>query len=260
MSVRSCENPPQKLWRIFCGSNEQTMEITYLLNSGFMVRHDRVVLVFDDYADPSEIVDKVIADGDFTRLYFFVSHAHFDHFDSHILAYAPHVTSYIMSREIRRTKRGKLFPPERTVFLSNYAEWSDEEISVRTFSSTDVGTSFLVSVKGRSIFHAGDFNWWHWSEDSAENIAAAKENFMAQMKKLDGIAVDVVFFPIDGRLGKAQEWGAGEFCRRTKLRLLVAMHNVGFPRWQPSADFFVGAATAPHWSPTEPGESLSVFD
>ena len=31
------------------------MEITYLLNSGFLIRDERILLVFDDYADPSAL-------------------------------------------------------------------------------------------------------------------------------------------------------------------------------------------------------------
>ena len=234
------------------------MKIIYLLNSGFAVCINELLLVFDDYADPAKIVAKRVAASDFAALYFFVSHAHFDHFDPHILTYAPHVTRYIMSREIARTKRGKLFPPELTVFLPNYAEWNDDIIAVKTFSSTDTGTSFLVSAEGKTVFHAGDFNWWHWSADTAENIRAAERNFKSQMEKLDGISADVAFFPVDGRLGDGQEWGAREFLARTDTRALVAMHNVGFPRWQPSANFFVKKAPVPYWSPIEPGENITL--
>lgn len=28
--------------------------------------------------------------------------------------------------------------------------------------STDEGVAFLVTAEGRTVFHAGDLNWWHW--------------------------------------------------------------------------------------------------
>ena len=235
------------------------MEITYLLNSGFLVRVGQTVLVFDDYADPRNVVERVIADGDFARLYFFVSHGHFDHFDAHILHYAPSVTNYIVSYEIRRMKRGKMLPADKTVFLPNYSEWSDDAVSVRSFSSTDVGTSYLVFAEGRKIFHAGDFNLWRWNEDTEENKAAAEDSFMRQLKKMTGINADVAFFPLDGRLGETQSEGARLFCRATNVKALVAMHNVGFPRWRPPTDFFAVGREIPYWSPVDSGEFVK-FD
>ena len=71
------------------------MEIAYLLNSGFAVRLSRTLLVFDDYLDPAQAVESLLAGAE--RVYFFVSHAHFDHFDAHILDYAPSVTRYVMA-------------------------------------------------------------------------------------------------------------------------------------------------------------------
>ena len=73
------------------------MEINYLLNSGFLIRDEKILLVFDDYEDPEGIVDVAYDAGDFDRLYVFATHAHFDHFGTHIRAYAPKTTQYIFS-------------------------------------------------------------------------------------------------------------------------------------------------------------------
>lgn len=228
------------------------MEIVYLLNSGFAVRLSRTLLVFDDYLDPARAVERLL--GEVDRAYFFVSHAHFDHFDAHILEYAPSVTRYFMAEEIRRTKRGKRFPVEKTVYLANYSSYEEDGVRVDTFSSTDTGTSFLVEVAGRRIFHAGDFNWWHWKGDTEENNKLARNGFMKQMKKLDGLCADVAFFPVDGRLEEFADIGAKEFCARTEIKALVTMHSVGYPAWQPAADFFEEGCAVPHWTPTGPGE------
>lgn len=235
------------------------MEITYLLNSGFLVKTEKALIIFDDCGDPSKKAAQATESGDFERLYVFASHAHFDHFDPHIIDYAPHVTRYIFSNDIRRTKRARIFPQDKTVYLKKYDDWADDFLRVRSFDSTDVGTSFLVDTGSEKIFHAGDFNWWHWSGDTEENQKLAKNAFMKQMKKLDGLAADVAFFPIDGRLGEYLDIGAKEFCARTDIRAIVAMHGVGFPAWRPKADFFPAGKKIAHWSPTEPGATV-VFD
>ena len=130
----------------------------------------------------------------------------------------------------------------------------DECISVTSFSSTDEGTSFLVEADGKRIFHAGDFNWWDWTGDTEVNRKFAENGFRKQMKRLAGLSCDVAFFPVDGRLGPSMERGAKVFCAETNPRALVAMHSVGYPAWQPSADFFAKGREIPVWSPCTAGE------
>ena len=40
------------------------MDINYLLNSGFMVRDEKILLVFDDYEEPAGFVDAAYDIGD----------------------------------------------------------------------------------------------------------------------------------------------------------------------------------------------------
>ena len=233
------------------------MEITYLLNSGFMVKDGKVLLVFDDFDDPAKIVDNAFIKNNFVSLYIFASHAHFDHFDTHIRAYSPKVSRYIFSSDIKRTKRVKMFPPDKITYLKKYSEWQDDIIKVKTFDSTDVGVSFLIETpKHKKIFHAGDFNWWHWADDTPENINLAKRIFMKQLKQMEGLQADVAFFPVDGRLGDSQEMGVTEFVKKTDVKSLIAMHRVGFPEWQPSENFLSIAGNLPVWSPTVSGDTV----
>ena len=237
------------------------MELTYLLNSGFMVRSGRTVLLFDDYDDPSGAADRMMDAGDFDRLYIFVSHAHFDHFGTHIRAYADQTTRYIFSFDLRRTKRVKLFPTNNIVYMKRYTEWSDDRLHVWTYDSTDVGVSFLVEFEdGSRVFHAGDFNWWNWLGDKEENRQMAEKAFKKQMTKLRNLDADVAFFPVDGRLGAAQEMGPQAFVDKTDVKALVAMHRVGYPRWEPSETFFGKREPIPTWAPTVPGETRRFVD
>ena len=248
------------------GQKGETMdlELTYLLNSGFIVREGGLLLVFDDFRDPTGAVEKELARG-FEHLYIFASHAHFDHFDAHIADYAKEANRYVLGYDIRRTKRAKRaksLPAEKVTYLETYDSWEDAHIAVSSFDSTDTGVSFLVEGKetGRRIFHAGDFNWWDWEGDTAENRKLAENAFRKQMKRLAGLSADVAFFPVDGRLGSAMDKGAKAFCAETEVRALVTMHAVGYPAWAPPAGFFEAGRELPVWSPRTEGERRTLSE
>ncbi len=233
------------------------MEITYLLNSGFMVKDKNILMLFDDFEDPAQAADREVDQGNFEKLYIFVTHAHFDHFGTHIRAYAPKVSRYIFSNDIKRTKRVKMFPASEITFMRKYSEWETDDLRVTTFDSTDVGVSFLVEfANGKKIFHAGDFNWQRWEEDTLANQLVADRLFKKQMKRLENLEADVAFFPVDGRLGNTQEMGVTEFVKKTNVKTLIAMHRVGYPAWTPSEKFFSDARKIPFWSPTISGEKI----
>ena len=233
------------------------MEVTYLLNSGFLVRVDDVLLVFDAFDDPAGVLPQVLEHERYERLYFFASHAQFDHFNPNIAHFAAKVTRYLLSEDIRAHGGASLMPPEQTSWIGVYDSWQDDRIAVTSFSSTDEGTSFLVEVNGKAIFHAGDFNWWDWTGDTRENRKLAENGFRKQMKRLAGRSFDLAFFPVDGRLGPSIERGAKVFCAETHPKALVTMHSVGYPAWQPSADFFEEGREIPVWSPQTAGEQHS---
>ena len=233
------------------------MEVTYLLNSGFLVRVDDVLLVFDVFDDPAGVLPQVLEHERYERLYFFASHAHFDHFNPNISRFAAKVTRYLLSEDIRAHGGASLMPPQQTSWIGVYDSWQDDRIAVTSFSSTDEGTSFLVEVNGKAIFHAGDFNWWDWTGDTAENRKLAENAFRKQMKCLAGRSFDLAFLPVDGRLGPSMERGAKVFCAETHPKALVTMHSVGYPAWQPSADFFEEGRGIPVWSPQTAGERHS---
>ncbi len=229
------------------------LKITYLLNSGFVVESEvrRWAFVFDAYRDMRDDVERVLASAE--KVYFFVSHAHFDHFNPSIVRYGD-AARFFLSEDIKLFSEASRFPAATTVWLGKYDNWRGEGVRVESFDSTDEGTSFLVEADGWRIFHAGDFNWWHWKNDSDDAIGFARNGFFKQMKRLDGKTFDLAFFPADGRLEEARDWGVKEFCCRTNTKALVTMHSVGYPRFVPGNDFFSIGKEIPVWAPTEPGE------
>lgn len=229
------------------------VHITYLLNSGFIVESDadEWALIFDAYRDVRGDIERTLAS--VKKSYFFVSHAHGDHFNPSLLRYDK-AARFFLSEDIRSVFGAVRFPTEKTIWLEKYDGWEDDNLRVESFDSTDEGTSFLVEKDGWRIFHAGDFNWWHWKNDTPDAIAFARNGFFKQMNRLEGQTFDLAFFPADGRLEEARDWGAKEFCRRTDTRALVTMHSVGYPRFAPGIDFFAPGKEIPVWAPTEPGE------
>lgn len=236
-------------------------EVTYLLNSGFLVRVGRTLLVFDDFEDEQDFVGRALRQTtEYDAAYLFASHAHFDHFDEHILSYQDVARRYVFGYDIRRTKRGRKFPQDKVTYMKPYELWEDENIKVESYDSTDIGVAFRVTEKktGAVIFHAGDFNWWDWTGESAENRKLAENAFRKQLKRLEGMKADLAFFPVDGRLGPMQDKGVRAFIRVVDIGALITMHDLEESGWKPGADFFPEGKHFPVWSPAVHGDKKLV--
>ncbi|WP_110955634.1 MBL fold metallo-hydrolase [Anaerosinus massiliensis] len=230
----------------------QEAAVSYLLNSGFAVKINRTLLVFDYYLDPENTIPQAIKESD--TVYFFSSHRHFDHFNPLIGQFEAQVKQYFLSFDIENEKGAKQIPADKSVYLKAYDSYHHDEIKIKTYSSTDEGISFLVEIAGWSIFHAGDFNWWHWKGDLEENIKFAKNGFMKQLKKMFDLSADIAFFPVDSRMEEFSDLGAGEFCKVTNVKNLIAMHAHGVV-WEPKADFFAEGKAIPTWCPVKSGDT-----
>ena len=105
--------------------------------------------------------------------------------------------------------------------------YEDGHIRIEAFGSTDVGISFLIDLQGIRLFHAGDLNNWHWSEESTpQEVRKAEGDFLAEIKILQQKAplVDVAMFPVDSRIGKDYMRGAEQFVERIKTTIFAPMH------------------------------------
>lgn len=231
----------------------KTAKVTYLYNSGFVVELDETVLVFDYYTDEKNYLPNILPK--YKKIYFFVSHSHFDHWNPIIGKFEKTAEKYFISYDIH--DRAAL-PEQKTIVLQEYDKYEDDCIKVNSYSSTDAGISFEAVTDGWRIFHAGDFNWWHWKGDTERNNAFARNGFLKQMKKLAGLQADIAFFPVDRRLEECCDWGVKEFCRRTDIKHLITMHNTGYQPWILSPDFAGQEKSIDVWSPAEAGESKII--
>lgn len=194
------------------------MKVTYLYHSGFMVEEENTVLIFDYFKGELPEFDEN------KQVYVFASHRHYDHFKKKIYDWKekyPNIT-YILSDDIPSKKY-----MDHTVFIGPNSEREIGSIKVRTLKSTDEGVAFLVYAQGKTLYHAGDLNWWHWEEEGNVYNEMMKRNYQYEISKIEGEHIDAAFVPVDPRLGDQFYYGLDWFMRHTDTEHVFPMHFWG---------------------------------
>ncbi len=200
------------------------MRLTYLYNSGFLLETGKVNILFDYYRKGQDIIRHLLASE--LPLYVLVSHSHADHFNPDCLGWRSkhRDVRYIFSDELSVAA----IPKKNDItYLPVGGSYVDEYLAVEAFGSTDLGCSFYLAVDGISVFHAGDLNNWHWTDESMPEEAAAAE--CAYLNELRCIAeahssVHLAMFPVDARIGSDYARGARQFLQAVRTDIFVPMH------------------------------------
>lgn len=203
------------------------IKITYIFHSCFMLETEQCVLIFDYWKDSPAGDVKSMLERTSKRVYFMASHFHEDHFNPDILALnVPNgQKTIILSRDIIRRHRAK--ETDADVILRRGETYSDENIRIKAFGSTDAGVSFMIETAGKKIFHAGDLNNWHWEDESTpQEVKKMEGDFKAVLRdiKAEYPAVDLAMFPVDPRLGTDFARGARQWLQTIKTTYLAPMH------------------------------------
>ena len=203
------------------------MKLTYLYNSGFVFEGEHFMMILDYYKDAEEgfVFQKITSYPG--RIYVLSTHWHPDHFNPEVLQWRKTRSDirYIFSRDILKKRWWTNF--RDVAFLLKGQVWEDDNVRVQAFGSTDVGSSFLVEVEGKKIFHAGDLNFWHWSEVSTpKEIQLSERHFLQEVALLaeKTTQLDLAMFPVDPRQGKDYMLGAQMFVDRIHADVFVPMH------------------------------------
>ena len=219
-----------------------SIRVTYLKHSGFAVRTAGHQLLFDyiggGFAPDPDVPTVALA-----------SHVHGDHYDPAIAGLSDVCVL------------GEGIAPFAGAFTMRPGDDLEAAgASIRAFGSTDCGVSFLVHVDGLDIFHAGDLNFWHWRAESTEaEVGEALSGFNAVLDDLDGLPVDLAFFPVDDRMGAGHDEGADMYFDRIRPRVLIPMHWWGKPEVARAyARKRAGGATRVI-ALTEAGEGIELF-
>ena len=206
------------------------MTVTFLDHSGFLVELPGVCLLFDWWKGelPPLPAGK--------PLLVCASHRHPDHFDPKIFSLddGRREVRFLLGRGIRLTDRNreKWGLSEETAAKCQVLSGGETAsplsgVTVETLPSTDEGVAFLVTADDRTIFHAGDLNWWHWEGEPEEYNAGMRRSYQSEINKLQGEKIDAAFVPVDPRLGEQYCWGIDCFMKRTDTNYVFPMHFWG---------------------------------
>ena len=194
------------------------MNLKYIYHSGFLLEFERAYMLFDYYKGDIPSLDKK------KKLYVFVSHSHPDYFNEDIFdIFRDHKdVEYILYNDVVPKKQEDA---DRSYSLEPNKEYYFNELGVETYLSTDQGLAFMVSYNGKTIYHAGDLNWWTWvgfeTEEEYDNLT---RNFKNEIDKMGARLIDIAMVPLDPRQGDRFDWGMKYFIEKTRPRHLVPMH------------------------------------
>ena len=195
------------------------MNLKYIYHSGFLLEFERAYMLFDYYKGDIPSLDKK------KKLYVFVSHSHPDHFNEDIFdIFRDHKdVEYILSNDVVPKKQEDA---DRSYSLEPNKEYYFNELGVETYLSTDQGLAFMVSYNGKTIYHAGDLNWWTWvGFETEEEFDSLTRNFKNEIDKMGARLIDIAMVPLDPRQGDRFDWGMKYFIEKTRPRHLVPMHG-----------------------------------
>ncbi len=190
------------------------MRVTYVNHSGFFVELEDACFLFDYYHGkiPEDLADK--------KCYVFSSHAHFDHYTKKIFRLRERFSKvyYILSSDIRTQESELVYK------VDPQEELELEGCHIRTLKSTDEGVAYLLQYKNKTIYHAGDLNWWHWEEEGDDFNLPMGEAYRSAIDSLGRQKIDLAFVPTDLRLEDAYFWGIRYFLEHTDTRYVFPMH------------------------------------
>lgn len=210
------------------------MKITYIYHSSFCVEfeEEKVVFIFDYYKGDLPLLDKTY------QLYMLASHKHFDHFSKKIFDLVneyPNIT-FILSNDIKMNEKYMdrwnipIAAREKIHYvfsnqIYNFLEMESQlPITINTLKSTDIGVAYIVECFGKTIYHAGDLNWWVWDELTEEENATMELKYKKEIDQIVTKNFDVAFIPLDPRQGDKFYWGFNYFMHQCKVKTAFPMH------------------------------------
>lgn len=238
------------------------MKITYLDHSGFAVTLPDAILVLDYYRDPSHALHKILSHNPEKPVVFFASHRHPDHYNPGIFELAQdRRRTYILSNDV---------PARAIPSTLNVQGMSPGDIvenvpgcaRIKAYGSTDVGISFFITTTdGKTIFHAGDLNLWHWKDEftTAQQVKASQKfDHVLNRIKSEVSEIDVAMFPVDPRQGQDFAEGAHRFLAAIKVDHFFPMHFWG--EYKEACDFpaYAGSTATDYHCLHTPGSSVDI--
>lgn len=193
------------------------MKVTFIEHSGFCVELEQTVLLFDYYQGVIPDMPKE------KELYVFASHSHPDHFNRKIfdLEKAYPKIQYILSDDIRANDSGRITK------IREHENKTIGSVQVETLKSNDEGVAFLVTAEGRTIYHAGDLNWWYWNGEPEDDNEYMIRSYKEEVALLKGREIDLAFLLLDPRQEDKYCKGINYFMDEIHPKAVFPMHAFG---------------------------------
>ena len=188
------------------------MIVTYLQHSGILVENETHQLFFDVISDITSLInfDK--------KIFFCVSHSHSDHFvKSKIMIDHPKVT-YVFSEDVPREGFENVF------VLAPLEKVTLDGIVFKAYASSDLGNAYTIYFDEKTLFFAGDLNWWHWENNSEQANRAEEKLFKEIVATIDDRVFDLAFIPVDPRQGKAYHITGDYFLEQFEIAHFIPIH------------------------------------
>lgn len=215
-----------------------TAEIYHLFHSGTVVKYNNKLYIFDYYKDEldleaeknynlSSLENGVIRKDSFKNIeetYIFVSHDHHDHFNKVIFDWEDYCQNcrYILADQVKL--EAELSSKNNLYQMEVDQQLRLENLTVKTYGSTDEGVSFLLKTDGLNIFHAGDLNWWKWKRFSPKVQKREEREFKREIEKIEGEKIDIAFVPVDPRLEEYYYLAGEYFIEKIKPKIFIPIH------------------------------------
>ncbi len=182
------------------------MIIRHIYHSGVEILSEKYQLIIDYFEGDLEL--------DRTReTIFLVSHGHDDHYTKKIHDFNKTVILY----------EGIDYRDKNTLALGPGDCLDYKDIKIKTSGSTDQGLSFEIELEGKKLIHVGDLNNWVWPEDTREERETMEKDFLNYLSVFSS-QVDVLFFPVDYRLGENYCLGPDQAIEVLNPKLLLPLH------------------------------------
>ena len=201
------------------------MKVVYLGHSGFLAETDKAYYLFD------YIRGELPAMEEGKPLYVFASHSHADHYSKDIFKPqiaekgARYVLSYDIRKKLRRSSPAWLEKYSDRIYWANPGQdISFPECRIISLKSTDLGVAYVVEESDRSIYHAGDLNWWHWEGEPDSWNRNMEVNYKREIDRLKDRQIDVAFVPLDPRLNREYWYGMDYFLSTVPMKKAFPMH------------------------------------
>lgn len=216
------------------------MKVFYINHSCFVVTLPSRNLIFDYYEGEDgsgknrieEVFEQLNPN---IPIFIFVSHKHHDHFSYDIFKWVTRFqkVQFFLSKDCKmsenyRKKIGISQETEKHIcYLGKNQIYELEDMSIQTLTSTDEGVAFCIECDGKSIYHAGDLNWWTWKGETEEEFEKMKKQFQGEIEKIEGRHFDIAFLPLDPRQEERFYWGFHYFMKNTDTDMAYPMHFWG---------------------------------